>query len=30
MTTFEVNIWPLAVSETLAEHFSVWGAILKE
>jgi len=30
MTTFEVNIWPVAVSETMAEHFSVCGPILKE
>ena len=30
MTTFEVNIWPVAVSETMAEHFSVCGPLLKE
>lgn len=30
MTTFEVNLWPVGLSESIAEHFSVCGPILKE
>jgi hypothetical protein len=30
LTTFEANIWPVGLSETIAEHFSVCGPILKE